>query len=158
MAGISTMLSFGLLVGTRAIVGWHWAVVRGLRLQTALDKEFSIREPRNIVYLSPMRLITKRNLNKAIAPYSDAVSVVVSWSAVLKKNSWKSLNDIRESYSPSVDEVYGYTVFNIKGNKYRLVVRINYQAQIIYFKKFMTHAEYSEVNWANEKEVRSKIE
>jgi mRNA interferase HigB len=105
-----------------------------------------------------MRLITKRNLNEAIAPYSDAVLVVASWSAVIKANSWKSLSEIRENYSPSVDEVYGYTIFNIKVNKYRLIVRINYQAQIIYFKKFMTHAEYSKINWADEKEVKKKIE
>jgi mRNA interferase HigB len=105
-----------------------------------------------------MRLITKRNLSQAIAPYSDAVAVVISWSAVIKANSWKSLNDIRENYSPSVDEVYGYTIFNIKGNKYRLIVRINYQAHIIYFKKFLTHAEYSKINWADEREVRQKME
>ncbi|MGB8698672.1 MAG: type II toxin-antitoxin system HigB family toxin [Thermosynechococcaceae cyanobacterium] len=105
-----------------------------------------------------MRLITKRNLNQAIAPYPDAVAVIQSWSTVIKANHWKSLNDIRENYSSSVDEAYGYTIFNIKGNKYRLIVRINYQAQIIYFKKFMTHAEYSKINWSDEKEVRKKIE
>lgn len=105
-----------------------------------------------------MRLITKRNLSKAIAPYADVLAVVISWSAVIKSSSWKSLNDIREEYSPSVDEVYGYTIFNIKGKKYRLIVRINYQAQIIYFKKFMTHAQYSKINWSDEKEVRQKIE
>ena len=105
-----------------------------------------------------MRLITKRNLNQAIAPYSDSVSAVIAWFSVLKANSWQSLNEIRENYSASVDEVNGYTIFNIKGNKYRLIVRINYQAQIIYFKKFMTHAEYSKVNWSDENEVRQKME
>ena len=105
-----------------------------------------------------MRLITKRNLNQAIAPYPDVLAVVISWAAVIKANNWRSLNDIRESYSSSVDEVYGYTIFNIKGNKYRLIVRINYQTHIIYFKKFMTHAEYSKINWSDEREVRQKIE
>jgi hypothetical protein len=61
-----------------------------------------------------MRLITKRNLSKAIAPYPDVLTVVISWSAVIKASSWKSLNDIREEYSPSVDEVYGYTIFNLR--------------------------------------------
>jgi mRNA interferase HigB len=111
-----------------------------------------------VVSYTYMRLITKRNLQKAIAPYSDAAGVVIGWFSVLKANSWKSLNEIRENYSASVDEVYGYTIFNIKGNKYRLIVRINYQAQIIYFKKFMTHAEYSKINWSDESEVRQKLE
>lgn len=124
----------------------------------SLDIWFSIREPRGMVSCPYMRLITKRNLNKAISPYSDAVSAVIGWLSVFKANSWKSLNEIRENYSASVDEVYGYTIFNIKGNKYRLIVRINYQAQIIYFKKFMTHAEYSKINWSDEIEVRQKME
>ncbi len=104
-----------------------------------------------------MRLITKRNLDLAIAPYTEARQSIQDWRTVFKANSWRSLSEIQESYSPTVDEVYGYTIFNIKGNKYRLIVRINYYTQAIYFKKFLTHAQYDKINWSNEKEVKQKI-
>lgn len=104
-----------------------------------------------------MRLITKRNLDSAVAPYTEATQSVQDWRTIFKANTWRSLNEIQESYSPTIDEVYGYTVFNIKGNKYRLIVRINYYTQAIYFKKFLTHAQYDKINWSNEKEVKQKI-
>lgn len=104
-----------------------------------------------------MRLISKRNLYQAVAPYTEAVQAVKSWHTIFKANTWRSLNEVRENYSPTVDEVYGYTIFNIKGNKYSLIVRINYYTQIIYFITFFTHAEYSKINWADEKEVKQKI-
>jgi mRNA interferase HigB len=41
-------------------------------------------------------------------------------------------------------------VFNVKGNRYRLIVSINYSRQLIYFKYFLTHAEYDRDNWKND--------
>jgi mRNA interferase HigB len=104
-----------------------------------------------------MRLISKRNLDQAVAPYTEAIQAVKSWYTIFKANTWRSLNEVQENYSPTVDEVYGYTIFNIKGKKYRLIVRINYYTQIIYFIKFLTHAEYSKINWSNEKDVTQKL-
>ena len=104
-----------------------------------------------------MRLISKRNLYSGIEPYTEAVQAVESWHTIFKANTWGSLNEIRENYSSTVDEVHGYTIFNIKGKKYRLIVRINYYTQIIYFTKFLTHAEYSKINWSDVKEVNQKI-
>jgi mRNA interferase HigB len=104
-----------------------------------------------------MRLISKRNLDRAVAPYTEAIQAVKSWHTVFKANTWRSFSEIQENYSPKIDEVYGYTIFDIKGKKYRLIVRINYQAQIIYFIKFLTHAEYSKINWSNEKDVTQKL-
>ena len=104
-----------------------------------------------------MRLISKRNLDSAVAPYAEAIQAVQDWHTFFKASNWRSLSEIHQSYSPTVDEVYGYTIFNIKGKKYRLIVRINYKAQIIYFIKFLTHAEYSEINWSNEKDVIQKL-
>jgi mRNA interferase HigB len=106
-----------------------------------------------------MRLISKRNLDSAVAPYAEAKQAVQDWYTVFKANNWGSLNEIHKSYSPTVDEVYGYTIFNIKGKKYRLIVRINYKlkVKIIYFIKFLTHAEYNKINWSNENDVKQKL-
>lgn len=92
-----------------------------------------------------MRLISQKNLQSAIEPYPDAQSAIKSWYQLIKDNDWQSLEEVRNGYSRSVDQVYGYTIFNIKGNLYRLIVQINYKTRTIFFKKFLTHAEYSKI-------------
>ena len=104
-----------------------------------------------------MRLISKKNLLSAIEPYPDAQTAIESWYQLIKDNDWQSLEELRNGYSRSVDEVYGYTIFNIKGNGYRLIVEIKYRSRIIFFKKFLTHAEYSKINWNDRDEVKQKI-
>ncbi|MEG4090495.1 type II toxin-antitoxin system HigB family toxin [Microcoleus sp. Pol12B4] len=104
-----------------------------------------------------MRLISKKNQQSAIEPYPDAQSAIESWYQLIKDNDWQSLEEVRNGYSRSVDQVYGYTIFNIKGNQYRLIVQINYKTRIIFFKKILTHAEYSKINWNDRDEVQEQL-
>jgi mRNA interferase HigB len=104
-----------------------------------------------------MRLISKKNLQSAIEPYPDAQSAIESWYQLIKDNDWQSLEEVRNGYSRSVDQVYGYTIFNIKGNQYRLIVQINYKTRIIFFNKFLTHAEYSKIKWNDRDEVKQQL-
>jgi len=104
-----------------------------------------------------MRRKSTRNLLSAIEPYGDVPSAIAAWCKVMEDNDWKSLEEIRQGYSKSVDQVYGYTIFNIKGKHYRLIVQINYSTGYVLFKKFLTNAEYSKINWNDENEVKQKI-
>lgn len=105
-----------------------------------------------------MRLISKKNLESAIESYSDdAKAAIAVWRKAIKDNDWESLEEIRQGYSTSVDRVCGYTILNIKGNQYRLIVKINYAAKIIYFKKFLTDAEYDKIQCNDEDEIKPKI-
>ena len=104
-----------------------------------------------------MRLISQKNLLSAIEPYADAQSAIESWCKLIKENDWESLEEVRNGYSKSVDQVCGYSIFNIKGNQYRLIVQVKYKSKIIYFKQFLTRAESSKINWDNEDEVKMKI-
>ena len=105
-----------------------------------------------------MRLISKKNLRSAIESYpDDAKAAIAVWRKAIKDNDWESLEEIRQGYSKSVDLVCGYTIFNIKRNQYRLIVKINYTARIIYFKKFLTHTESDKIKWNDEDEVKQKI-
>ena len=104
-----------------------------------------------------MRLISKKNLLAESTAYPDTQAPIEAWYTMLKASGWNSLEDIRKSYSSTVDEAYGYTIFNIKGNKYRLIVQINYRNQIVFFKRFMTHTEYGKINWSNQEEVKQKL-
>jgi mRNA interferase HigB len=63
-----------------------------------------------------------------------------------KKAQWRNLAAVRRVY-PHADLVGNYTVFNIRGNHYRLIAEINYQYQQILIRKILTHKEYDEDTW-----------
>ena len=88
-----------------------------------------------------MHLISIRNLRADAAIYPDAIKSINHWYATVKKSQWQNLEDIREIYRDA-EAVGNFTVFNIKGNKYRLIVGIDYENQTVYYKYFLTHSEY----------------
>ena len=71
---------------------------------------------------------------------------ISEWYKVATHATWRSLADVRRVY-PHADSVGPYTVFNIKGNRYRLIVKIEYRWQIIFVKGLLTHAEYDRNRW-----------
>jgi mRNA interferase HigB len=96
-----------------------------------------------------MHLISIRNLRAIAAQYPDAVKQIEDWYSTVKQSDWQSLTDIRRIYRDT-DIVGNFTVFNIKGNDYRLIVGIDYEDRTIYFKYFLTHAEYDKDKWKND--------
>ncbi len=87
-----------------------------------------------------------RNLRAAAARYPDVTEPIEAWYRVVKSALWQNLEDVRQVY-PSTDAVGNFTVFNIKGNAYRLIVDIDYETQTIYYKYFLTHADYNKDKW-----------
>jgi len=69
-----------------------------------------------------------------------------AWYRIAKKAIWQNLVDVRRVF-PSADAVGKFTVFNIKGNAYRLITEINYQTGRIFLRDVLTHAEYSKGGW-----------
>jgi mRNA interferase HigB len=80
-----------------------------------------------------MRLIAIKNLRNEAYQYPDAKKSVEAWYTVVKNANWSSLDDVCKVYR-SAEAVGNFTVFNIKGNNYRLIVGINYAKRRIYFK------------------------
>ena len=96
-----------------------------------------------------MRLIAIKNLRNEAYRYPDAKKAVETWYLVMKSADWSNLEDIRQVYRDA-EAVGNFTVFNIKGNNYRLIVGINYVKQRIYFKYFLTHSEYDKDYWKDD--------
>jgi mRNA interferase HigB len=96
-----------------------------------------------------MHLISIRNLRLDVAKYPDAKKLIDNWYAVVKKAQWQNLEDVRRIYR-NAEAVGNFTVFNIKGNNYRLIVGIDYENQTIYYKYFLTHAQYDKNKWKND--------
>jgi len=95
-----------------------------------------------------MRIISKKTLKDFYEnpSYSDSKSALEAWHKEVLKLDWNNPNDIKAMYrSASVigDEK---VVFNIAGNKYRLIVKINYYAKIIFIKFVGTHKQYDKIN------------
>ncbi|WP_373540681.1 type II toxin-antitoxin system HigB family toxin [Chamaesiphon sp.] len=96
-----------------------------------------------------MRLIAIKNLRNEAYRYPDAKKAVETWYLVVKNANWSNLEDVRQVYR-SAEAVGNFTVFNIKGNNYRLIVGINYAKQRVYFKYFLTHPDYDKDSWKND--------
>jgi mRNA interferase HigB len=69
--------------------------------------------------------------------------------AEINKSSVNNFAQLRQLF-PSADVVNNFTIFNIGGNNYRLIAYIDYQAQIIFIRAVLTHAEYDKENWKND--------
>ncbi len=78
--------------------------------------------------------------------YGDAEQPLNAWYHEAKRANWRSGADIKEKYGSASILKNNRVVFNIGGNKYRLVVKINYQAHIIYIRFIGTHQEYDKIN------------
>ncbi len=93
-----------------------------------------------------MHVISKKKLREFWETHPDAKEPLDKWFRVASKATWQSLADVRAVF-PHADAVYDCTVFNIGGNKYRLIVSIDYKRQVIYVKHVLTHSEYDKENW-----------
>lgn len=78
--------------------------------------------------------------------HPDAEQPLRAWHAKTKKANWKKPDDTKNDYRNASFVANNRVIFNIKGNKYRLVVAINYQYQIIYVRFIGTHEEYDNIN------------
>ena len=96
-----------------------------------------------------MHLIAIRNLRSDASKYPDTQIVIEEWYKIVKSVSWQNLEEVKQIYRDA-ESVGNFTVFNIKGNKYRLIVDINYVNQTIYHKYFWTHADYDKESWKND--------
>lgn len=96
-----------------------------------------------------MHVISRKILRDFCERHADSGEVLFSWYRVASKAQWESLVEVQAIYS-KVEAVGNFTVFNIKGNTYRLIADINYIKQRIYIKYILTHAEYDKEQWKND--------
>lgn len=90
-----------------------------------------------------LRVISKKKIRVYSKDNAQAELPLTEWYLAMSASSPKNLNALREKFNNNVDSVYGYTVFNIGGNNYRLITAIHYNTQHCYIRTIWTHAEYS---------------
>lgn len=93
-----------------------------------------------------MRIIARRTLREFGEDAPAAKPALDAWYHEARKADWKTPNDIKARYRQASIVGNNRVVFNIAGNKYRLVVRIDYSASIIFIRFIGTHADYDKID------------
>jgi mRNA interferase HigB len=98
-----------------------------------------------------MRIISLKVLREFWDRHPEAEGPLRQWFKTASYASWRSIKDVREVF-PQADGVRTknaetLTVFNICGNKYRLIVRIRYDFQLINVRHVLSHRHYDEGRW-----------
>ena len=96
-----------------------------------------------------MRIISKRTLRDFWEKHSDSEQQLKAWYRETEKANWESLNELKKEYPSASILKENRVEFNIKGNHYRLIVKLNLDYQICWIRFIGTHADYDKIN-ANE--------
>ncbi len=93
-----------------------------------------------------MRIILKKKLKDFWSKHPDAEQPLRAWHDKAKLAEWITSSDIKEAYRNASFVANNRAIFNIKGNKYRLVVAINYSFGIIYIRFIGDHKDYDKID------------
>jgi mRNA interferase HigB len=93
-----------------------------------------------------MRIISRKVLRAFWEKHTDARQPLQAWYADVKHADWKSPADVKRIYRNASLVAHNRVVFNIKGNKYRVIVAIQYTFQIVYIRFIGMHQEYDQVD------------
>lgn len=93
-----------------------------------------------------MHVISEKKLREFWAKWPVARIPLQAWHRVVEHATWESFADIRQVYS-NADQVGRCTVFDIGGNKFRLVVVVHFNRGKVYIRQVMTYKEYDKGAW-----------
>jgi mRNA interferase HigB len=93
-----------------------------------------------------MHVLAKPVLIAFWTKHPDAEHPLTAWYRIMKTEVFADFNDLRTTFA-SADYLDGLTVFNIGGNKYRLIASIHYNRHKVYIREVLTHEAYSRDGW-----------
>ena len=96
-----------------------------------------------------MRVIAKKILREFWDKYTDSEQQLKTWYKEASNAKWSSPNDIKKEYARASFIGDNRVVFDICGNKYRLIVKINYEREWVFIRFIGTHKEYDNVDAKN---------
>ena len=93
-----------------------------------------------------MHVISRKALRDFWERHSESESPLTRWHTIVRKTDFRDFNDLRTTF-PSADWVEGLIVFNIGGNKYRLIAAVHFNRKRVYVRHVLTHEEYDQGAW-----------
>jgi mRNA interferase HigB len=96
-----------------------------------------------------MWIITERKLREYWREHADAELPLREWVKLVNNSDWTSFSDVRDTFG-SADFHNGFTIFNVGGNNFRIIAKIEYSKHIVFIKYAFSHAEYdNHKNWCD---------
>jgi mRNA interferase HigB len=96
-----------------------------------------------------MHVISKKKLREFWVEYPRAKAALESWYQIAKHADWENFAQVRNTFN-TADSVGRFVVFDIGGNKYRLIAVIHYNRGKLYVRHMLTHAEYDKGKWKDD--------
>ncbi len=93
-----------------------------------------------------MHIITRKRIQEFVVQHPDSQSSLESWYRIMAHTDYNSFNELKRHFA-SADYVNGLVVFNISGNKYRLIASIHFNRKKVFIREILTHAEYDKGKW-----------
>ena len=93
-----------------------------------------------------MRVISRPAILRFAEKHADALVPLMNWYRITKRANWRSLAEVRDDFSHA-DVAGRRTVFNVHGNHYRLIARVNYRTGRVFILHILTHVEYTKGAW-----------
>jgi mRNA interferase HigB len=95
-----------------------------------------------------MKILNIEEIEKFVKKRADSRGAFERWRRMTEVANWKSFEDVKRDF-PAADRYKSCVIFDIGGNKYRLIAKIDYREdiQVVRVRKAMTHAEYSRDKW-----------
>lgn len=93
-----------------------------------------------------VHIISRKALIQFWEKHPDSQTALSRWFRIVEKTDFNSFAELRGVF-PSADKVEDWIVFNISGNKYRLITSIHYNRGKVYIRHVLTHAEYDRGDW-----------
>src|SRR5579862_9093232 len=94
----------------------------------------------------PVHVISYEAIREYKVNRPDSASGLDSWYRVACAGKWESFAELKQIFG-SADYVDPFVVFNIGGNKYRLIARINFRSKTLFIRSILTHEEYDKRQW-----------
>jgi mRNA interferase HigB len=96
-----------------------------------------------------LRIISRKTLIQTWNKHPETEQQLRAWFAEIKKSKWASLHEIKGVYPSASILRDNRVVFNIKGNKYRLIAKFNFEYQLCWIRFVGTHADYDKIDAQN---------
>ena len=93
-----------------------------------------------------MRVISRKALRDFAEKHRDTKTALDQWFRITRRADWSSLTEARRDFNHA-EAVGRLTVFNVKGNRYRLIARVNYRTKRVFVRQVLTHEEYERRKW-----------
>jgi mRNA interferase HigB len=93
-----------------------------------------------------MHVVSHKAIPLFCADHPEAETALNHWYQVAKRAAWSNFMEVKQSFN-SADFVAPYVVFDVGGNKYRLITELNFNRRVLFIRGILTHKEYSKGAW-----------